>query len=580
MVKPAVVKTKELKLEIDYKNALSPLKSRMKQIPQKKLAQMWDDRISPFLQNLILDAVSNLKSAIEDTSYPEINKTEPFIETSYPVQTKWKDIERDINNSLSQLSKEKPQIKHKIDFSKNEEKILNTINEGRISIIKNDLEFELPKDILLLKDKDIPFSKINFHGEFHSQQHISFEGSIFVIITPLLVVKSTNTIRFPIFVGLTTKDNTHEKFNKSQEREFWKKLLELLTERTDKKNQSKKTLSFFGPTPIKSPMHLESSKHGSKPTLRDPKLPYDCKNNNVQIQVIGLDLDTKHRRALHAVQTLLAHTKYKGNVEGRTLDGRNDFKFSGYLPKIKFTRAEYLEAYGIKKYKTTRGKLEFGGRESKNALSALQDLATKNHLIISKRVRYEKGNEFIDRIQTVSPVIRIYEGWENLTKKEDEELTLGLKGETVKRKHSGFVVEPCPLLVDQIDSYFVLKPADMYQEIKLRVPGASKYAYAFTDLILQTATLQKGKNKKTWPTSIEFSIETLSYRLRLDGYIKNRKWKRIEQILNKCFQVAIDVGWIENYEEITGKTVEKIYRFHLNQKKFEGISKNQLKQIN
>jgi len=240
---------------------------------------------------------------------------------------------------------------------------------------------------------------------------------------------------------------------------------------------------------------------------------------------------------------LLANTNYRGNVRGTTQDGNNSFKFSGYLPRIRFSRAEYLEAYGVKKYQTSRGKWEFSGRDSEEALGALKDLATQNHLIICKKKRFERGKEVIDRVQTVSPVLRFFEGWKSLTKEEDDDLDNGIEGTLTNEKHSGFLVEPCPLLVDQIEKYFVLKPANMYQEIKLKAPSASKYAYAFVDLIIHEAHLKKGKDKnKTWPPFIEFSRETLAYNLRLDSYIKSRNWKRIEQILNKCVQVATPVG--------------------------------------
>ncbi|MFZ0565789.1 MAG: virulence factor, partial [Chlamydiales bacterium] len=285
--------------------------------------------------------------------------------------------------------------------------------------------------------------------------------------------------------------------------------------------------------------------------------------------------EKKHYHALNAIQKILQETKYKGNVPGTELDGQNNFKFTGYLPRIRMSRAQYLDAYGVKKHESSRGKWEFSGKEVEEALSALKDLHTQNHLIISRRKRWENGKELIDRIQTISPIIRIYEGWEGLTKSEDDYLNESTESEKIKEKHKGFLVEPCPLMIDQINEYFLLKPANMYQEIKLKFPNASKYSYIFLDWIIHEAHLKKGKsNPKDWPEALEISRESLASNLRLDCYVKNRNWKRIDQIIAKCIQIALGLGWICKHETAPGKTVAVLNKFFLNKEKFDTLHKS------
>ncbi|WP_194844583.1 virulence factor [Candidatus Clavichlamydia salmonicola] len=327
---------------------------------------------------------------------------------------------------------------------------------------------------------------------------------------------------------------------------------------------------------IKSSLHLESQKFGKKPINKKEPIPIG-KNVNSRIEVIGLDFLPSHYHALNAIQNLLAATNYAGNTEGVYLSKENNsFKFEGKIPRIIFTKSEYLEAYGVKRYLTARKKNEFGGNESKEALDALHYLGTQTHLIVSTRKRWKNGEELVDRYQTLSPILRICEGWEGLTSIENNNLDEGKEIEAINIKHKGFVVEPCPLLVDQIDSYFVLKPANTYQEIKLKYPNTSKFAYTFIDWIVKEATLKrmcKYNKEKRWPEKLSIGREALAYALRMDSYIRSRNWKKIEVAMNRCVEIAISLGWLVEHRSIQGKTISKKEEFILNKNKFHQICK-------
>nr|WP_174967464.1 virulence factor [Chlamydia pneumoniae] len=288
-------------------------------------------------------------------------------------------------------------------------------------------------------------------------------------------------------------------------------------------------------------------------------------------------MQTSHYHALAAIQKLLSATNYRGNAEGSYLSREtNTFKFEGIIPRIKFSRSEYLEAYGVKKYKTARNKYEFGGKEALISLEALYHLGNQPYLIVATRKRWNRGEEVVDRYQTFSPILRICEGWEGLTPKENKALDEGPFINLVSTKHKGFIIEPCPIIVDQIDSYFVLKPANMYQEIKLRFPNASKFTYTFLDWIVSTATRKKMNNPTTkdWPDKLEIGFENLSYTLRMNRYITSRNWKKIETAINRCIEIAIELKWLTKHERIQGKTILKKEVFYLNKTKFQQISTN------
>ena len=579
-------KKAELTMEIDCDAAVEPLKEFFSHIPEEEVIEhIWKISKS-FFPRLIFNAISNLSKAILSPNIKNIDKTNPFIETSYPVNIKWSDIENEVSEKLSKISTEQTRILATIPLESQQEQILNLLNNNRISISNNEIEFDVLDEYLdyqklitgnlsQIVETRTPISIIKFNGQFLSKKQ-EIEGIIFVMFAPLLVIKQTQEVRFPIFVGLKTLNNIHQNFTKKQEKIFWNLFLKLLTEAfsisTDEINKLKIEQPLSEPKApiIKSSMHLESLKHGRKP---DPqmKLPFH-EDGKPPIEVIGLNLEKKHYHALNAIQKILQETKYRGNAPGTELDGQNSFKFKGYLPRIRMSRVQYLDAYGVKKHESSRGKWEFSGKEVEEALSALKDLHTQNHLIISRRKRWENGKELIDRIQTISPIIRLYEGWEGLTKTEDDYLNENVEYEKIKEKHKGFLIEPCPLMIDQIDEYFLLKPANMYQEIKLKFPNASKYSYIFIDWIIHQAHMKKGKSKpKEWPETLEISTEALASSLRLDCYIKSRNWKRLDQIISKCIQIAIGLGWICKNDTVPGKTVTTLNRFFLNKEKFDTL---------
>lgn len=579
-----------LTMEIDCNAAVKPLKEFFSHIPDEEVIERVWELSKVFFPKLIFNAISNLSKAILSHNIKNIDKTNPFIETSYPVKPKWSDMENEVIDKLNKISKEHPNVLAQIPLESKQEQILNILNQNRISISNREIEFDIPNECLeyqnltngklpeiLLKTRT-PISIIKFKCQFLSKKQ-EIEGLVFVMFTPLLVIKQTQEVRFPIFVGLKTLNNSHQNLTKRQEKAFWNTLLKSITETfsisTDEVNKLKVEQPLTEPKIpiIKSSMHLESLKHGRKP---DPqmKMPF-YEDGKPPIEVIGLNLEKKHYHALNAIQKILQETKYKGNVPGTELDGQNNFKFTGYLPKIRMSRAQYLDAYGVTKHESSRGKSEFSGKEVEEALSALKDLHTQNHLIISRRKRWENEKELIDRIQTISPIIRIYEGWEGLTKSEDDCLNENAESEKIKEKHKGFLVEPCPLMIDQINEYFLLKPANMYQEIKLKFPNASKYSYVFLDWIIHEAHLKKGKsNPKDWPEALEISLESLASSLRLDCYVKSRNWKRIDQIISKCIQIAMGLGWICKHETAPGKTVAILNKFFLNKEKFDTLHKN------
>ena len=332
---------------------------------------------------------------------------------------------------------------------------------------------------------------------------------------------------------------------------------------------------------VKAGLHTEMQKFGDKP---DPKSPpwFDTLQKEVQknvikyeINVVGIDYTDAQNKALFAIQKLLSQTNYKGNLSGSQLDGNNSFKFHGYLPSLRFTPTQYLEAFGVTKFKTGREKYEYSFAERKEALKALVDLADKRNLIIYKRIywiRNKKGRreQRIDRIETVQPLISITRGWEALTKYQDALLDKGKSTKKTDEKLKEIAIEPCPILVDQINSYFILKPANYREEIYLKsrelgIWKVSKYTYLFIDFLMAQAELKRRKNE---PLIITVSMEELAYKLRMDTYIKKRMWNYIRGCLNNSYKLAQKLGYLLGYKTVPGKSVPEVEVLTLNPEKF------------
>lgn len=156
----------------------------------------------------------------------------------------------------------------------------------------------------------------------------------------------------------------------------------------------------------------------------------------------------------------------------------NAFFFKGHLPAIKFRASEYLDAYGVGKRETERGRYEYNANERAEALRDLHDKSKlfaydRKYWVIDKKGRNE---EHYDVIRTVRPLITITEGYQALTRSERDQVIYG-DPQAVDEKLTVIALKPCPALVDQITRYFVLKPANYRQEIRLLVSHASKYVY-------------------------------------------------------------------------------------------------------
>jgi hypothetical protein len=229
-----------------------------------------------------------------------------------------------------------------------------------------------------------------------------------------------------------------------------------------------------------------------------------------------LELSYTESRALFAVQKLLSDTDYKGNTKPEMVSDDVNWKYKGELPGLKISVSEYLDAYGVNKYKTKRNKMEYSGTERKTATGALERLAQKSFLF-----KYERKL------------------WKSKTR-ETIEVTAPLM--VLQKSGRNYIIYPSPILVDQIDTYFLWKPRNLYELV--RPKDASVFLF-FGYLFTRAEYIRRSRRSKTYALKLE--QDTIAKAIGLDSFIEMRQHLRIRNKLNKLYELAKELKYLTDY---------------------------------
>lgn len=539
------------------------------------------------LSKLVSTFINLLRQAIEDPTKEKIDLNSPIIKLEYPVIF-------DKNSDFSFLDNNENFVSKTIE--KDYIDIFKTVTRNIIAIDNNtnNFSFEIPKEVEnSIKKKE---NKKELLEKYLDIDTIIIDTlpdkPIFFINFYPLVKKLDNKGYFIVIVGLDSGNYKISKWKKENVDKFWNDLLESIS------INNKQTSLFFdisNSIPIMEPkisdtksknlvktsLRLELQKFGKKPKTKmgDFHELYQTLDEQTKkavseynINVIGIENTQAQNQALFAVQKLLNNTNYKGNITGTNLlSEENAFKFSGYLPSINFTKTEFLEAYGVRKKVTNRGKSEYNSNERNEALKALKELSQKRYLFYYSRKYWKDGKEYVDLIKTVKPIFNITEGYQELDTQDLKLINEG-KFDDLASKLKTISIEPSPLLVDQIDNYFLLKPANCYEEIRLVEGKTSRYVSLFIDF-LRIEVAQKEINNKgneiNW--ELRFNLITLAHRFRMESSIKAKQYKRIKENIDNCCQVASKLNYITEYNFINIDLDSETLCIKLNPDKFRRI---------
>ena len=283
----------------------------------------------------------------------------------------------------------------------------------------------------------------------------------------------------------------------------------------------------------------------------------------------GLSLSLTENKALFALQKLLDKTNYKGNIDGRDATAENSFRYNGFLPRVQFTPAEFLDAFGLKRNSSARGYQEFNSNERSEAIKALRALADRKFKILYERKYWDKDKkQRTDVIITESSLIQIIWGLIGLDVEEKKKWDEGRFSEAELMDRSTIAVEFSPIMVDQIKGYFILIPSSFYEDIKAQIPAGkySQYIPLFLEWLILQAEIQR-RAKTGW--KIEINFKKLAEKLQMKSMIKRRKWAQIRDQLRECYEVAVKLGYLEAYSTEEGRYDSKEVLI-LNRERFGG----------
>jgi hypothetical protein len=184
-------------------------------------------------------------------------------------------------------------------------------------------------------------------------------------------------------------------------------------------------------------------------------------------EVTGLALSVAEDRALSAIQILLDRTGYQGNVPGPGEEQSEAFGWKGTLPRLACSWENYHQAYGLQPDRQG----QYRGKAALEARTALESLAEPRR-ITYRRPRFigtGKGRKKVfDVIVVHKPLVEITKGYKGLTGQEADAVAAGAgRPSRVTR----LLVEVSPLLLDQLDTFHLLKPEGLHQEIERLLGG-------------------------------------------------------------------------------------------------------------
>ena len=291
---------------------------------------------------------------------------------------------------------------------------------------------------------------------------------------------------------------------------------------------------------FRASMHTEQQKFSLNTNSRQLILGEDI--DSLETISYGLDLTESQDRALHTIQRLLAESGYQG--DGQIALNSADFNiYDSYLPYLSMSWTDFYQAYGLE----PAGDGSYHGAQVTQAKEALESLTEMRWLIYKKPSgKYDKdGKPLYDFIKVKKPLIHLQYGYSyhDITEEDIKKIFSGQK--LSKEKEDGsrvtnILLLPSPILIDEIDSYYLLKPSRLHDEIKALYPGKrpSKYNSLFIELLL-TLDLSVWKIGK----------EMLARKLNMDSLIKARQKSRMDKRIQEALKTAKELNFLLDYDE-------------------------------
>jgi len=271
-----------------------------------------------------------------------------------------------------------------------------------------------------------------------------------------------------------------------------------------------------------------------------------------------VSLSAGQEAALRAVIILLEKYNYEGDQGSSPTDSEYEYFYSGKLPKVSFSPAEYYEARGLPRDKEG----QFRGKAAEDVKQDLKDLNTTFEF---GPYLFDLGGGVSRTVKGSGPLMNVWmievtdteEASGNILRQE-ERFTVEPRPELI-RYSSRFGIRPHPLILaglglDGGRENFVRIEVDIQSRIKALYAGrryphqsVEHLASYLHEIDLEPFTIGKDK---------------LAQRIGLESALKQGRRKRVTKYIEEAIQVALSLGIITSYEDSGDQ-----YIFHLSKEK-------------
>jgi len=277
-------------------------------------------------------------------------------------------------------------------------------------------------------------------------------------------------------------------------------------------------------------------------------------DSNNPPKMYGAELTVIQSMILEGIAKALTETNYKGTYQKMPWEKISDLDIRGSniikkqyeyieaIPVIKITQAELIRQSGLDPRKQSH---------KQHAQQALNFLATERFCFYWKRaVKDSRGKIETDKAGK----------W----KKEDVmEVGTFLRVKYVKKSDTDkldyYEIEPSPVMLDQVDNYFIMIPYTWREEVEqIMGKNVSKYTYFFLQWLRLQFELIRRKNSSLY--QIRITWEELAVTLKMPESLYMAKKKTAINILETAYNTAKELGYLNRVEK-TGA----VHIFHLNE---------------
>ena len=321
---------------------------------------------------------------------------------------------------------------------------------------------------------------------------------------------------------------------------------------------------------IQCAMHVEGQKFGSL-EVRNPK---------------GIQLTSMEYRALCAVQQILSQYRYQGNRPdpshpgqnlGRNLEGKGRFRNVTAVYDHDVRTAQYFDAFGVAKVKQSvagEDYRRYSPRHAADAMEALHSVANKRFEIsyrkrLLEKLRNRKGESYGQPVEVWTQVTAIVTLFKITPYQEGEGRPNDAHEPLQRRYLRRLIITPEPFLVDQLHSYYTLKPANYHSALVSKYGKLNDFVTPFLDWLNYLAQRYVNNQKapedrqRPWDWTVRHTVRELAAILKMDAYVRKGNWDRIRATLKRCYEIGIQEGYLSSVEQETENHVLAINRFRL-----------------